>query len=114
MYFGIARSTLAVGVAVWFVFAHGGPDARATGLTQSPSGSTRFELSEGSRVSYRVREQLVGITFLSDAVGITEAIEGIESINADYERHRCAARRLAEEYFATDQVFPGFLETAMS
>ncbi len=45
---------------------------------------------------------------------LTEAIEGIESINADYERHRCAARRLAEEYFATGQVFSGFLETAMS
>lgn len=83
MYFGIARLTLAVGAVVWFVFAHGEPDALATGLTQSPSGSTRFELSEGSRVSYRVREQLVGIRFLNDAVGMTEAIEGTIVIRAD-------------------------------
>ncbi len=45
---------------------------------------------------------------------LTEAIEGIEAINTDYEQHRRAARRLAEEYFAADQVLSKFLETAMS
>lgn len=45
---------------------------------------------------------------------LAEAIEGIESINSDYERHRAAARRLAEEYFAADRVISKFLDTAMS
>jgi hypothetical protein len=42
-----------------------------------------------------------------------EAIAGVEAINSDYERHRRAARRLAEEYFAAERVFPPLLDTAM-
>ncbi len=44
----------------------------------------------------------------------TEANEGIESIKSAYERNRHAARRLAEQYFAADQVVPNYLETAVS
>jgi hypothetical protein len=42
-----------------------------------------------------------------------EALEGIEAINADYRRHRRAARALAERVFATDRVLPDLLERAM-
>ena len=52
-----------------------------------------------------------GIEAFEDLPGI---LRGIERINADYERHRRAARRLAEEYFATEKVLPALLEAAMS
>lgn len=42
-----------------------------------------------------------------------EALAGIDAINADYSRHRRAARRLAETHFATDRVLPPLLEAAM-
>jgi hypothetical protein len=42
------------------------------------------------------------------------AVRGVEAINADYERHRRAARRLAEEYFAADRVLPPLVEAAMA
>jgi hypothetical protein len=44
---------------------------------------------------------------------LSEAVNGIETINADYERHRYAARRLAEEYFDSDKVLSSLLEAAM-
>ncbi len=44
---------------------------------------------------------------------LTEAVRGIEAINADYEKHRKAARRLAEEYFAADVVLPRLLEASL-
>ena len=50
------------------------------------------------------------ITFRDPA----EAVRGVEAINADYERHRRAARELAEEIFAADRVLPPLLETALS
>ncbi len=43
-----------------------------------------------------------------------EAVRGIACINADYEQHRRAARRLAEETFSTDRVLPALLHDAMS
>ena len=43
---------------------------------------------------------------------LPEAVGGIERINADYERHRRAARRLAEAYFAAERVLPPLLEAA--
>lgn len=51
-----------------------------------------------------------GVLMFSNA---DEARAGIEAIWADFPRHRRAARRLAEEYFATDRVLPPLLETAM-
>jgi hypothetical protein len=43
-----------------------------------------------------------------------EAVAGITRINADYERHRRAARRLAENCFSTEQVLKPFLAEAMN
>jgi hypothetical protein len=42
-----------------------------------------------------------------------QALSGIEAINADYRRHRRAARALAERVFATERVLPDLLERAM-
>ena len=44
---------------------------------------------------------------------LDDALSGIDRINADYERHRRTARRLAEEYFATEVVLPPLLDAAM-
>ena len=52
-----------------------------------------------------------GLLTFADAAG---AVDGIDRINADYERHRRAARRLAERHFATTIVLPPLLEAAMS
>jgi hypothetical protein len=45
---------------------------------------------------------------------LPEILAGIETINAGYERHRRAARKLAEEYFSTKKVLPALLDAAMS
>ena len=42
-----------------------------------------------------------------------EARAGVANINADYEHHRRAARKLAENYFAAEKVLPEFLDAAM-
>jgi hypothetical protein len=52
-----------------------------------------------------------GVITFHDLPGI---LRGIEAINADYDRHRVAARRLAEEYFSTEKVLPALLQAAMS
>jgi hypothetical protein len=43
-----------------------------------------------------------------------EILRGIENINCGYDRHRRAARALAEEYFSSRKVLPALLEAAMS
>ncbi|WP_287248314.1 hypothetical protein [Moorena sp. SIO4E2] len=45
---------------------------------------------------------------------LSEALKGIETINADYEQHCLAARQIAEQYFSTDRVLLPMLEAAMS
>jgi len=44
----------------------------------------------------------------------TEAVTGIQSINAQYARHRTAARRLAAEVFCTDKVLASLLVESMN
>jgi hypothetical protein len=39
-----------------------------------------------------------------------EALRGVEIINADYERHRRAARQIAETYFASERVLPPLIQ----
>lgn len=41
---------------------------------------------------------------------LDEALAGVESLNADYPRHRRAARRLAEEFFDSDKVLSRLLD----
>jgi polyisoprenoid-binding protein YceI len=51
--------------------------AEAQAPTQPPTGPVRYAiLAESSEARYRVREQLVGVSFPNDAVGATRAIEG--------------------------------------
>jgi hypothetical protein len=52
-----------------------------------------------------------GVVAFDDIGG---ALRGIEEINGDYERHRRAARSLAEEYFSSERVLPPLLELAVS
>jgi len=48
------------------------------------------------------------------ATNPTEANEGIEPIKSGDDRNRRAARCLAEQYFAVNQVVPNYLETAVT
>ncbi len=41
---------------------------------------------------------------------LDSALAAIENVNRDYKKHRLAARRLAEDTFATDKVLPKLLE----
>ena len=43
----------------------------------------------------------VGLVAFSDLQG---AVDGIESVAADYEKHRIAANEIAREYFGYDRV----------
>ena len=41
---------------------------------------------------------------------LDSAVAAIAEVNSDYKKHHLAARRLAEDLFATDKVLPKFLE----
>jgi hypothetical protein len=43
---------------------------------------------------------------------LPEAVRGVEIVNADYERHRRAAKALADEYFSAPRVLTQLLERA--
>ena len=45
---------------------------------------------------------------------LNEAAQAVNRINDDYERHRRAARRIAENIFPSDRVLPALLDMAMS
>jgi hypothetical protein len=45
---------------------------------------------------------------------LSEAVAGVNKVNAEYEQHRRAARRVAERYFSSDVVLPSLLDAAMS
>ena len=44
---------------------------------------------------------------------LDDAVEGVHHIAADYESHRIAARRIAEEYFDSDAILARLLEDAI-
>lgn len=71
-------SAIAIAAAAWFVFV-GGPAV----WSQSLAVQTRFEIADGTRAYYRVREQIAQVDFLNDAVGMTEAVEGALVVRAD-------------------------------
>ena len=48
-----------------------------------PTKPVKLEITQGTTARYKVREQLAGISFPSDAVGTTQAVTGIIVINPD-------------------------------
>ena len=70
------------------------------------------------------RPVLIEDTGLGDWLGVgdgvvtfrdlNEAAAGVAGINGGYERHRRAARQLAEKVFSTDHVLPSLLKAAMN
>jgi polyisoprenoid-binding protein YceI len=64
------------------------PAGRAQGARQmapppDPTKPAKLEVIEGTTARYKVREQLAGISFPSDAVGTTQAVTGTIVINPD-------------------------------
>jgi polyisoprenoid-binding protein YceI len=85
----IRPALLSLGVAVALSLLTGsaaaqrGAGAGAAPAATAPGTGVRLELSDGSRVRFRVREQLAGISFPNDAVGVTDAVKGTLVLRAD-------------------------------
>ena len=60
-----------------------GRGGRAAAPAPDPTRPALLEIGEGTKARYRVREQLAGISFPSDAVGTTEAVTGTVVVNPD-------------------------------
>lgn len=60
-----------------------GPGGRANTPPPDPTKPHKLEIAEGTKARYKVREQLAGISFPSDAVGTTEAVTGMLVLNPD-------------------------------
>jgi polyisoprenoid-binding protein YceI len=56
---------------------------RVTAPPPDPTKPAKLTLTTGSKARYRVREQLAGINFPSDAVGTTESVTGVVVVNPD-------------------------------
>ena len=56
---------------------------RANVPPPDPTKPAKLEITEGTKARYKVREQLAGISFPSDAVGTTEAVTGTLVLNPD-------------------------------
>lgn len=56
---------------------------RATTPPPDPTKPAKLTLTAGSRARYKVREQLAGISFPSDAVGTTDGLTGVIVVNPD-------------------------------
>jgi polyisoprenoid-binding protein YceI len=48
-----------------------------------PTKPVKLEIAEGTTARYKVREQLAGISFPSDAVGTTQSVTGTVVLNPD-------------------------------
>jgi polyisoprenoid-binding protein YceI len=61
----------------------GGPGRAAAPAAPDPKRPQKMEIAEGTIARYKVREQLAGISFPSDAVGTTTAVTGAVVLNPD-------------------------------
>lgn len=75
----VAVVSLVLGLAAVDLPAQG----RATVPPPDPTKPHRLEVTTGTRARYKVREQLAGINFPSDAVGTTEAVTGAIVVKPD-------------------------------
>jgi polyisoprenoid-binding protein YceI len=82
--FTIAVGSLAVALLVASTAAQqaGQPGRGAAPTEQELKTGVRLEIVEGSKGTYRVREQLAGINFPNDAVGSTTAVTGAIVLDA--------------------------------
>jgi polyisoprenoid-binding protein YceI len=79
---------VAVLVLAGALLAGGLPSTVAQAQTPAPaaaaaSGPVMLEVAPGTRASYRAQEQLAGINFPNEAVGMTETVTGTIRIAAD-------------------------------
>ena len=104
MYSRMLRSILVTVAIASFIVGQGGL-APVDISAQSAAGPTRLEIMKGTRASYRVREQLAGVDFPNDAVGVTEAVEGALLIKPDGTIDASQSRlTLDVRTFSTDQA----------
>jgi hypothetical protein len=95
--FGVAKHTYVVNRSGWFsdrsecYLASGRP-----ALVQDTGWTAHLPSGEG----------------LLAFSNVEEALDGIDRINADYDRHARRAREIAREHFDANRVLPKFLETA--
>lgn len=75
----VALVALTVSLALADAMAQG----RANVPPPDPTKPHKLEVTTGTRARYKVREQLAGISFPSDAVGTTEAVTGTIVIKPD-------------------------------
>jgi polyisoprenoid-binding protein YceI len=75
----VVAAALALGLGLADLLAQG----RANVPPPDPTKPHKLEVTAGTRARYKVREQLAGINFPSDAVGTTEAVTGTIIINPD-------------------------------
>ena len=75
----VALVALTVGVSLADAMAQG----RQNVPPPDPTKPHKLEVTTGTKARYKVREQLAGISFPSDAVGTTEAITGTIVIKPD-------------------------------
>jgi len=71
-----ARATVCVALVLAVLAGAGALWAPVAALAQDRAPVHYGVVAEGSEVRYRVREQLVGLSFPNDAVGATSAVEG--------------------------------------
>jgi len=74
---------MSAGVAVLAGAQGGRQGPPAPGPAPDPSRPQRLEIAEGTTARYRVREQLAGISFPSDAIGTTRSVIGTIVLNPD-------------------------------
>jgi polyisoprenoid-binding protein YceI len=81
----LAAVMLAVSAVQWGLSAQAPPGrgGRGGAPPPDPTRPARVELIEGTVARYKVREQLAGISFPSDAVGTTTAVTGGLVLNPD-------------------------------
>jgi polyisoprenoid-binding protein YceI len=77
-----ARATVSALLLVAVVGLPGRLRAPAVALAQDGAPVRYTVVTDGSEVRYRVREQLVGVSFPNDAVGATSAVEGTVALDA--------------------------------
>lgn len=72
-----------IGLAITLVVASAIAPTSSAQAPAKPSATAQLEVNAGTKVSYRVAEELVGLNFLGDAEGTTEAIKGALVLHPD-------------------------------